>query len=185
MSKISLLIIFIVLIRNIKSSLLRKKLISMLLEEDQDKYTPEKFNSSNSLILFNLYDQFNKYFQVKYFQVNSSDQNAKDCRDFIFNDLVLDYDYTNLFLYSGHKLTEVGYPEECINNNFTFLLTLFTFGINDNMTKEEDQISYFISKNKTNFGICIWNECNNFVKNNLMNKIDTKIKILIMILVQE
>jgi hypothetical protein len=172
MSKISLLIIFIVLIWNIKSSLLRKKLISMLLDEDQDKYNPEKFNSSNSLILFNLYDQFNKYFQV-----NSSDQNAKDCRDFIFNDLVLDYDYTNLFFYSGHKLTEVGYPEECINNNFTFLLSLFTFGINDNMTKEEDQISYFISKNKTNLGICIWNECNNFVKNNLMNNIDTKFEL--------
>jgi hypothetical protein len=45
------------------------------------------------------------------------------------------------------------------------------------MTKEEDQISYFISKNKTNLGICIWNECNNFVKNNLMNNIDTKFEL--------
>ena len=149
---------------------LRQKLIS-LLTDDQDKYTPEKFNSSNSLILFNLYDQFNKYFDI-----NTSDQNTKECRDLIFNELVLDYNYTNLFFYSGHKFTEIGYPEECISKNATFLLTLLTFDLNENSTNEEDQMTYFNSKSKSNMGFCVWKKCNNFIENNLIKNIDEKLK---------
>ena len=149
---------------------LRQKLIS-LLSDDQDKYTPEKFNSSNSLILFNLYDQFNKYFNI-----NTADQNTKDCRDLIFNELVLDYNYTNLFFYSGHKFTEIGDPEECISKNATFLLALLTFNLYDNSTKEEDQMAYFNSKSRVNMGFCVWNKCNKFIENNLINKIDEKLK---------
>ena len=149
---------------------LRNKLLS-LLSDEQDKYTPGKFNSSNSLILFNLYDQFNKYFDI-----NTSDQNTKECRDLIFNELVLDYNYTNLFFYSGHKFTEIGYPEECISKNATFLLTLLTFDLNENSTNEEDQMTYFNSKSKSNMGFCVWKKCNNFIENNLIKNIDEKLK---------
>ena len=104
---------------------LKQKLIRMLQDDDED-YSPEKFNSSNSLVLFNLYDQFNKYFQV-----NNSDINTRECRDFIFNDLVLDYHYNNLYYYSGHKLTDIGYATDCLDNNYTYVLPLFTFNINE------------------------------------------------------
>ena len=93
-----ILILFICLIdKSFSFPFLKERIIRLLQERDDDNYNPEKFNSSNSLILFNLYDQFNKYFEV-----NNSDINTKDCRDFIFNDLILDYHYTNLYFYSGH-----------------------------------------------------------------------------------
>ena len=167
-----LLIITITLISKANSFInvkLRKKLLSLLEDEQQDKYTPKKFNSSNSLILFNLYDQFNKYFDV-----NTTDKSTRECRDIIFNDLVLDYNFTNLYFYSGHKLTEIGYPKDCLENNFTFLLPLFTFEINQNMTKEEDQLAIFTSKNQANLGICIWSLCNDFIEKNLINHMDKK-----------
>ena len=170
-------LIFLVLIKiseeeSILYSKLKKNYISLLLQDDGiDKYTPEKFNSSNSLILFNLSDQFNKYFQV-----NTSEENIKKCRDFIFNDLILDYNYKNFFFYSGHKLNDIGDPIECLNNNGTFLLALLTFGLSKNMTKLEDQMSLFTSKNKSNIGICIWNECYDFVKDHIMNNLNQKFK---------
>ena len=142
---------------------LRNKLLS-LLSDEQDKYTPGKFNSSNSLILFNLYDQFNKYFNI-----NTNDPSTKECRDLIFGELVIDYNYTNLFFYSGHKLTEIGYPDDCVSNNATFLLTLLTFDIKENSTRVEDQMAIFNSKTKSNLGFCVWRACNNFIKNKFMN----------------
>ena len=167
-----LLVLIIILISKENSFInikLKKKLLSLLEDEQQDKFTPRRFNSSNSLILFNLYDQFNKYFEV-----NTTETNTRECRDIIFNDLVLDYNFTNLYFYSGHKLTEIGYQKECLENNFTFLLTLFTFEISQNMTKEEDQLAIFISKNKSNIGICVWSLCNDFIEKNLINNMDKK-----------
>ena len=167
-----LLIIHIIIEESISSPFLKNSLIRLLQQEDEDDYNPEKFNSRNSLILFNLYDQFNKYFKV-----NNTDINTKECHNFIFNDLVLDYNYNNLFYYSGHKLTDIGLPDDCLNNNYTFLLPLFTFEINENSIKEEDKLSYFASKNKANIGFCIWNQCNKFIEENLVNNLDTKFKL--------
>ena len=167
-----ILILFICLIdKSFSFPFLKERIIRLLQERDDDNYNPEKFNSSNSLILFNLYDQFNKYFEV-----NNSDINTKDCRDFIFNDLILDYHYTNLYFYSGHKLTDIGYPADCLDNNFTYLLPLLTFDIDENMVKEDDKMSYFASKNKYCIGFCIWNQCNNFVEENLVKNLDNKFK---------
>ena len=167
-----LLIIHIIIEESISSPFLKNSLIRLLQQEDEDDYNPEKFNSRNSLILFNLYDQFNKYFKV-----NNTDINTKECHNFIFNDLVLDYNYNNLFYYSGHKLADIGSPVDCLNNNYTFLLPLFTFEINENSIKEEDKLSYFASKNKANIGFCIWNQCNKFIEENLVNNLDTKFKL--------
>ena len=168
----SLILVILLIYKSISFSFMKEALIRILKEGDQDQINPEKFNSSNSLILFNLYDQFNKYFQV-----NNSDINTRDCRDLIFNDLILDFDYTDLFFYSGHKLNDIGYPSDCLEDNFTFLLPLFTFNINENSTNEEDQMAFFSSKNRANVGLCIWKECNDFVEDNFVKKIDEKFRV--------
>ena len=111
-----LLIIIILIGDAICSPFFKKTLMRLLQEDERDDYNPEKFSSSNSLILFNLYDQFNKYFQV-----NSTDEKTKECRNFIFNDLVLDYNYNNLYYYSGHKLADIGYPDDCLKKNYRIL----------------------------------------------------------------
>ena len=167
-----LLIIIILIGDAICSPFFKKSIMRLLQEDEKDDYNPEKFNSRNSLILFNLYDQFNKYFQV-----NSTDEKTKECRNFIFNDLVLDYNYNNLYYYSGHKLADIGYPDDCLKKNYTFLLPLFTFEINENSTKEDDKLAYFASKNKANIGFCIWNQCNTFVEENLVKNLDKKFKL--------
>ena len=167
----NILLIIILISNSISFQFLKDTLIRILQEDEQDKYTKEKFKSRNSIVLFNLYDQFNKYFDV-----NTLDENVKECRDIIFNNLVLDYDYTNFYFYSGHQFTDIGYITDCLDNNFTFLLPLFYFNIEENMTKEEDKMAFFSSKNKANMGFCVWKQCNKFIENNFVNNLNKKFK---------
>ena len=135
-----------------------------------DELSPRKFNSSNTLNLYFLYDQFSQYFN------QTSDKVAKQCWNSLFKYMVEDYDYKNLYFYSGHKLSDIGDPVTCVNENYTFLLTLLTFDINETSSKIEDKISLFTSKEKSNLGICIWEECNNYINQVLIKDIDKSLK---------
>ena len=135
-----------------------------------DELSPRKFNSSNTLNLYFLYDQFNQYFN------QNSDKVAKQCWNSLFKYMVEDYDYKSLYFYSGHKLSDIGDPITCVNENYTYLLALLTFDINETSSKIEDKISLFTSKEKSNLGICIWEECNNYINQVLIKDIDKGLK---------
>jgi hypothetical protein len=150
-----------------------KKIRDLLQLGINDDCNPKRFISINRLNLYLLYSQSIKYF--KSFN-KSIDKDAFKCWDSIFNNMVDDYNYTNLYFYSGHKLPDIGDPVSCLNDNYTYLLALLTYDIYDNSTKIEDKISYFTSKTKSNLGICLWEECNNYISQNLINNIDQVFK---------
>ena len=150
---------------------IKQKLITLLESNNQDEFTPKRFNNSNALVLYNLYDQFQNYF--KYF---NNDVDANNCWNSIFNNMVADYDYTTLFFYSGQKLTEIGDENLCLEKKNTYLLVLLTYNVNETSIKIQDKMSLFTSKDKYNLGICIWKECNNFIKEELINNINQDLK---------
>ena len=151
-----------------KKTLIKNKLISLLDSfSNNDEYTAKRFNNSNALVFYNLYDQFQKYFKI-----HSNDSDDSECWDSIFNNMVADYDYSIIYFYSGHKLTEIGDEELCIKEKNTYLLTLLTYDINETSIKIQDKMSLFSSKENYNLGICIWKDCNNFINKALINNID-------------
>ena len=150
-----------------KKTLIKNKLITFLESfNNNNEYTPKRFNNSNALVFYNLYDQFQNYFKIQ-----SNDSDASECWDSIFNNMVADYDFSIVYFYSGHKLSEIGDEELCIDKN-TYLLTLLTYDINETSIKIQDKMSLFTSKEKYNLGICIWKECNNFISKAFINNID-------------
>ena len=154
-----------------KKSLIKNKLISLIESlNNNDEYTSKRFNNSNALVFYNLYDQFQNYFKI-----HSNDSVASECWDSIFNNMVADYDYSILFFYSGHKLTEIGDEETCIKESNTYLLTLLSYDINETSIKIQDKLSLFTSKENYNLGICIWKDCNNFINKALINNIDKEL----------
>ena len=165
---ILILIIFSLEFISIKSSY--EKLRALLNEYNQEECTPKMFKSRNTLILYNLYSQFNNYFN------NTNDEVAKKCWSSIFNNMIGDYNYTNLYFYSGHKMPDIGDPISCVDENYTYLLALLTFDIKKTSLKIEDKITFFSSKERSNLGICIWEECNEYIKQILNEKTDITLK---------
>ena len=166
--KVFILIIFS--LENIYIKSINKKITSILQNFNSDDCNPDMFNNRNTFILYNLYYQFNKYFN------RTKEQDAKDCWNSVFNNMVGDYDYKNLYFYSGHKLPDIGDPISCVNENYTYLLALLTFNINEKSEKIEDKISIFISKEKYNLGICVWKQCNEYIYQTLIKTIDKGLK---------
>ena len=173
MVKLKIFLLIISFLDIISQKEFNKKIRDLLQFGINDDCNPKRFISINRLNLYLLYSQSIKYFT----SFNRSiDKDAFQCWDSIFNYMVDDYNYTNLYFYSGHKLPDIGDPVSCLNDNYTYLLALLTYDIYDNSTKIEDKISYFTSKNKSNLGICLWEECNNYLSQNLINNIDEVFK---------
>ena len=172
MAKLIFFVLIILFVDTQISLSFKHKLISMLSEIDQSNYTPKKFNITNSLVLYNLYDKFQNYFGQK----SSKDSDMRKCWDSIFNNMVGDYNYSILYFNSGHKLTEIGDSMTCVDGNNIYLLTLLTYQLNESSFKIEDKISLFTSKNKYNLGICIWKECVNFINTNIINDMNQDLK---------
>lgn len=172
MVKVYFFLLIILSVEIISMIPFKYKLLSLLSEFPQDQYNPSKFNTTNSLVLYNLYDQFQNYFFLK----SNDNDDARICWDSIFNNMVVDYNFSILYFNSGHKLTEIGDSISCLDGNNTYLLTLLTYKINNESNKLEDKISLFISKEKYNLGICIWRECINFINQTLISNIDSDLK---------
>ena len=173
MVKLKIIILIISFLDIISQKEFNKKIRDLLQFGINDDCNPKRFISINKLNLYLLYSQSIKYFT----SFNKSiDKDAYLCWDSIFNYMVDDYNYTNLYFYSGHKLADIGDPVSCLNDNYTYLLALLTYDIFENSTKIEYKISFFTSKNKSNLGICLWEECNNYISQNLINNIDESFK---------
>ena len=162
MRNILLIILFLEIITKKQLS---KKLLSLLESIDQNSYNPDSFNLHNSFHLLEFCNQFKSYFSEK----------EDKCFESIFLKIV-DYNYSNLYFYSGHKIPEIGDESSCLKENSTYLLALLTYKINETSIKVEDKISVFTSKEKANLGICLWNDCNSFIKRNLIDKMDETFK---------
>jgi len=163
-------LLIIICLKFISNNPLIAKLRKLQQDDYLDDLSPRKFNSSNTLNLYFLYDQFNQYFN------QTMDKVAKQCWNSLFKYMVEDYDYKSLYFYSGHKLSDIGDPVTCVNENYTYLLALLTYDINETSSKIEDKISLFTSKEKSNLGICIWEECNNYINQVLIKDIDKGLK---------
>ena len=172
MAKIIFFVLIILFVDTQIALSFKHKLISLLSEIDQSNFTPKRFNITNSLVLYNLYDQFQNYFTLK----SSKDSDMRKCWDSIFNNMVGDYNYSILYFNSGHKLTEIGDSMSCVDGNNIYLLTLLTYQLNESSFKIEDKISLFTSKKRYNLGICIWKECINFINASLINDINQDLK---------
>ena len=162
MKKILFIILFLEII---SKKQLNKKLLSLLESIDQNNYNPDSFNLHNSFHLLEFCNQFKTYFS----------ETEDKCFESIFLKIV-DYNYSNLYFYSGHKIPEIGDEDSCLKENSTYLLALLTYKINERSIKIEDKISIFTSKEKANLGICLWNDCNNFIKRNIIDKMDETFK---------
>ena len=173
MVKLKIIILIISFLDIISQKEFNKKIRELLQFGINDDCNPKRFISINRLNLYLLYSESIKYFTP----FNKTiDKDAFQCWDSIFNNMVDDYNYTNLYFYSGHKLTDIGDPVSCLNENYTYLLALLTYDVYENSSKIEDKISYFTSKNKSNLGICLWEDCNNYLSQNLINNIDEVFK---------
>ena len=167
MAKINIIIcIFFLKIMSKKS--FNKSFLSFLKNINQDSYSPTIFSYKNSNILWASSEELKKYFTLN----SDNDEDSKKCWNSILNILIGEYNYTILYFYSGHKLTEIGDENSCLEENNTYLLSLLTYEINETSNKTEDKIAIFTSKENSNLGICIWSECNNFIKKSLIDSID-------------
>ncbi len=171
MAKLIFFLLIIIIVEIYTTLSFKHKLISLLSESDPS-YNPKRFNITNSLVLYNLYDQFQDYFYIK----SNTDSDAGICWESIFSNLIADYDYSILYFNSGHKLTQIGDSMSCVEGNNIYLLTLLTYELNETSFKIEDKISFFTSKNRYNLGICIWKECINFINKTLINNVDKDLK---------
>ena len=162
MRNILLIILFLEIISKKQIS---KKLLSLLESIDQNDFNPESFNLHNSFYLLEFCNHIKTYFSEK----------EDKCFESIFLKIV-DYNYSNLYFYSGHKIPDIGDETSCLKENSTYLLALLTYKINKTSIKLEDKISIFTSKEKSNLGICLWNDCNSFIKRNIIDKMDETFK---------
>jgi hypothetical protein len=173
MAKINFLICFIFLEILAKKSF-NNKFFSLLSSINEDNYTPTIFSYKNSNILWTSSEAIKKFFSPDL--DSDKDEDTKLCWNTILTTLIGEYDYSILYFYSGHKLTEIGDENSCLDENNTYLLGLISYNINETSNKAEDKLAIFSSKDKSNIGICIWRECNNFIKKTLIDKIDEDLK---------
>ena len=166
--KIILIIILIQIFS--KKIIYNKKLISFLESMNQEDYTPQTFEIRNSYRYMEFFQEFQKYFE------NKNKTRGEGCFEEVFINKIIDYNYDNLYFYSGHKLTEIGDETSCIKSNGTYILALLTYKINETSVKLEDKMSIFTSKEKSSIGLCVWSECNEFIKNALVDTVDTQFK---------
>ena len=155
------LLILTKILSNIKYN---NKLITFLDSTDSNE-NENRFHNRNLLYYIRFCEAFKDYF---------GDNN--DCITQIFIDKVIYYDYENLYYYSGHKLTEIGDEVSCLNSNSTYILALLTYEINDTSAKLEDKMSKFTSKEKSNLGVCVWSDCNDYLKNVLIDNENAQFK---------
>ena len=159
------IIIYLLIVTEIISNINFKNKLKSFLDSLEQGDSQNKFHSRNLMPYIRFCEDFRNYFGDK-----------NDCISQVFIDKVIYYDYEKLYYYSGHKLTEIGDEASCIKENSTYILALLTYEINNTSIKLEDKMSIFTSKEKSNLGICVWSDCNDYLKNVLVDNGDAKFK---------
>jgi hypothetical protein len=164
MLKMEIIVGLLIITKILSSINYNNKFITFLDSTDSNE-NENRFHNRNLLYYIRFCEAFKDYF---------GDNN--DCITQIFIDKVIYYDYENLYYYSGHKLTEIGDEVSCLNSNSTYILALLTYEINDTSVKLEDKMSKFTSKEKSNLGVCVWSDCNDYLKNVLIDNGNAQFK---------